>query len=57
MNQFVLADCTTESGALAQLSQDANDGVRVKAGGVDLLDRMKEGLESPAKGPRPRLAK
>jgi xanthine dehydrogenase YagS FAD-binding subunit len=49
MNQFVFADCTTESGALAQLSQNANDGVRVKAGGVDLLDRMKEGLESPAK--------
>ena len=45
MNQFVFADCTTESGALAQLSQNAKDGIVVKAGGVDLLDRMKEGLE------------
>ena len=49
MNQFVLADCTTESGALAQLSQNAKDGIVVKAGGVDLLDRMKEGLETPNK--------
>jgi xanthine dehydrogenase YagS FAD-binding subunit len=49
MNQFVLADCTTESGALAQLSQNAKDGIVVKAGGIDLLDRMKEGLETPNK--------
>ncbi len=45
MNQFILADCTTESGALSQL----HDGAVVKAGGIDILDRMKEGLESPTK--------
>ena len=43
MNRFVLADCTTVDAALSQL----NDGAVVKAGGVDLLDRMKEGLEGP----------
>ncbi|MHB8303254.1 MAG: FAD binding domain-containing protein [Acidobacteriaceae bacterium] len=45
MKQFTLADCTTESAALSQL----NNGAVVKAGGVDLLDRMKEGLEAPSK--------
>jgi xanthine dehydrogenase YagS FAD-binding subunit len=45
MNTFVLADCTTVDGALSQLK----DGAVVKAGGVDLLDRMKNGIEQPAK--------
>ena len=45
MNQFVLADCTTENGALSQL----NNGAVVKAGGVDLLDLMKNGVLTPPK--------
>lgn len=45
MNQFILADCTTENGALSQL----NNGAVVKAGGVDLLDLMKNGVVTPPK--------
>lgn len=45
MNAFVLADCTTVDAALSQLK----DGAVVKAGGVDLLDRMKNGTEQPSK--------
>lgn len=49
MNQFVLADCTTESGALSQLGQNAGKGAVVKAGGVDLLDLMKNGVATPSR--------
>ena len=45
MNSFVLADCTTVEAALSQLK----DGAVVKAGGVDLLERMKNGTIQPAK--------
>jgi xanthine dehydrogenase YagS FAD-binding subunit len=45
MNRFALADCTTVEGALSQLK----DGALVKAGGVDLLNRMKNGIEEPPK--------
>ena len=45
MNSFVLADCTTVDAALSQLK----DGAVVKAGGVDLLDRMKNGATQPSK--------
>lgn len=45
MNAFVLADCTTVDAALSQLK----DGAVIKAGGVDLLDRMKNGTEQPSK--------
>src|SRR5579862_2452643 len=45
MNSFVLADCTTVDAALSQLK----DGAVVKAGGVDLLDRMKNGTAQPSK--------
>lgn len=45
MNAFVLADCTTVDAALSQLK----DSAVVKAGGVDLLDRMKNGTEQPSK--------
>ncbi|HVC91585.1 MAG TPA: FAD binding domain-containing protein [Acidobacteriaceae bacterium] len=45
MNQFVLVDCTTVDGALSQL----NDGSVVKAAGVDLLDRMKNGTTTPSR--------
>ena len=45
MNSFILADCTSENGALSQL----NNGAVVKAGGVDLLDLMKNGVVTPPK--------
>jgi xanthine dehydrogenase YagS FAD-binding subunit len=45
MNSFALADCTTVNGALSQLK----DGAVVKAGGVDLLGRMKNGTIEPSK--------
>lgn len=45
MNSFALADCTTVEAALSQLK----DGSVVKAGGVDLLDRMKNGTDTPTR--------
>ena len=45
MNSFTIADCTTVEAALSQLK----DGAVVKAGGVDLLDRMKNGIDQPQK--------
>jgi xanthine dehydrogenase YagS FAD-binding subunit len=43
MNKFAFVDCKTVDEALGQLS----DGASVKAGGIDLLDLMKEGIVSP----------
>ena len=45
MNSFSLADCSTIEAALSQLK----NGAVVKAGGVDLLDRMKNGTDTPAR--------
>ena len=45
MNSFSLADCTTVDAALSQLK----NGAVVKAGGVDLLDRMKNGTDTPTR--------
>jgi xanthine dehydrogenase YagS FAD-binding subunit len=45
MNSFTLAECTTVNAALNQLK----DGAVVKAGGVDLLDRMKNGTDTPTR--------
>lgn len=45
MNSFVLAECTTVDAALSQLK----DGAVVKAGGIDLLERMKTGTFQPSK--------
>lgn len=45
MNSFSLADCTTVDAALSQLK----NGAVVKAGGIDLLDRMKNGTDTPAR--------
>ena len=45
MNSFVLADCTTVDAALSQLK----DGAVAKAGGIDLLERMKNGTIQPSK--------
>lgn len=45
MNRFTIAECTTLDAALSQLK----DGAVVKAGGVDLLDRMKDGIQQPTR--------
>lgn len=45
MNRFSIADCTTLDAALSQLQ----GGSVVKAGGVDLLDRMKDGIQQPTR--------
>ena len=45
MNKFTFVDCSTVDQALGELS----GGAVVKAGGIDLLDLMKEGIVSPPK--------
>ena len=45
MNKFAFVDCKTVDEALGQLG----DGATVKAGGIDLLDLMKDGIVSPPK--------
>jgi len=45
MNKFAFVDCSTVDEALGQLSE----GAVVKAGGIDLLDLMKDGIVSPPK--------
>jgi xanthine dehydrogenase YagS FAD-binding subunit len=45
MNKFVFVDCKTVDEALGELG----DGATIKAGGIDLLDLMKEGILSPPK--------
>ncbi|HMF63676.1 MAG TPA: FAD binding domain-containing protein [Edaphobacter sp.] len=45
MNKFAFVDCTTVDQALGQFS----DGASFKAGGIDLLDLMKDGIVSPPK--------
>ena len=45
MNRFSVADCSSVDAALSQLK----DGAVVKAGGVDLLDRMKDGIQVPTR--------
>lgn len=43
MNRFAFANCTTVDQALAELK----DGAVLKAGGIDILDLMKEGIINP----------
>ena len=45
MNRFTFVDCTSVPEALNELDQDAV----AKAGGIDLLDLMKDGIVSPPK--------
>ncbi len=45
MNRFTFVDCKTVPEALNQMGRDAT----VKAGGIDLLDLMKEGIVTPSK--------
>jgi xanthine dehydrogenase YagS FAD-binding subunit len=43
MNRFSFVDCTSIDDALGHLNASA----AVKAGGIDMLDRLKEGLDQP----------
>ena len=45
MNKFAFVDCRTVDQALGQL----DGGATIKAGGIDLLDLMKDGIVSPPK--------
>ncbi|MBV9678976.1 MAG: FAD binding domain-containing protein, partial [Acidobacteriaceae bacterium] len=45
MNRFTFVDCKTVPEALDQMGRDT----AVKAGGIDLLDLMKEGISTPSK--------
>ena len=45
MNRFSFVNCTTVSDALDQ----AGEGAVFKAGGIDLLDLMKDGIVTPSK--------
>jgi len=45
MNKFAFVDCTTVDQAIGQ----SGDGACFKAGGIDLLDLMKDGIVSPPK--------
>ena len=45
MNRFAFVDCTTVDQALTEL----NNGAVLKAGGIDLLDLMKEGIVTPSR--------
>jgi xanthine dehydrogenase YagS FAD-binding subunit len=45
MNKFEFVDCKTVNEALGQLG----DGAAIKAGGIDLLDLMKDGIVTPPK--------
>src|SRR6266436_7114288 len=45
MNKFAFVDCKTVDEALGQL----DNGATVKAGGIDLLDLMKDGIVTPPK--------
>jgi xanthine dehydrogenase YagS FAD-binding subunit len=45
MNKFAFVDCKTVDQALSQLG----DGATIKAGGIDLLDLMKDDIVSPQK--------
>ena len=45
MNKFAFVDCRTVEEAFEQMGQ----GAVVKAGGIDLLDLMKEGIVTPVK--------
>ncbi len=49
MNNFAFADCTTVDEILVQLGEDATGSVAIKAGGIDLLDLMKDDIVTPSK--------
>lgn len=47
MNAFTWVEVTTAEQAVAQLSAARGGSALLKAGGIDVLDRMKEGLDAP----------
>ncbi len=49
MNKFAYVDCRTVEETLDQIGAGANSGATVKAGGIDLLDLMKDGIVAPPK--------
>lgn len=49
MNSFTWVDVSTAEQAVAQLAAARGGPALLKAGGVDVLDRLKEGLDSPAR--------
>ena len=49
MNSFIWIDVHTPEQAVAQLTADRGGPALIKAGGVDVIDRLKEGLESPGR--------
>ena len=48
MNNFAFVDCTTVDQVLGQLG-DSSSGAVIKAGGIDLLDLMKDDIAAPSK--------
>ena len=49
MNKFAFVDCTTLDEALNQLEGSSTNGATIKAGGIDLLDLMKDDIFAPSK--------
>lgn len=49
MNPFTWIEVRTAAQAVAELAQPRGGAAMLKAGGLDLLDRMKEGLDQPAR--------
>jgi xanthine dehydrogenase YagS FAD-binding subunit len=49
MNPFTWIEVRTAAQAVAELAQPRGGLAALKAGGLDLLDRMKEGLDQPAR--------
>ena len=47
MNAFTWIEAKTAEQAVAELSSERGGPALLKAGGVDVLDRLKEGLETP----------
>ncbi len=49
MNNFTFVDCTTVDQVLGQLGDVSGGGTVIKAGGIDLLDLMKDDIVAPSK--------
>src|SRR5262249_17365210 len=49
MNSFVWIDVNTPEQAVSQLGAERGGPALLKAGGIDVLDRLKEGLEAPTR--------
>jgi CO/xanthine dehydrogenase FAD-binding subunit len=49
MNSFLYVDVNTPEQAVAQLGMERGGAALLKAGGIDVLDRLKEGIDAPAR--------